>query len=268
MASSPTASTSRPCGGGRGGGRRGSPPRRTSTRRWSTGSTGLWARWRWSRGRARAGSDAPPFSPPPEPGTDTAAVSEQPVPKVAPYAFPERYALPGRPAGDPPSVQDAHRQTHFLLPADLALFEQAMNLQLSLIAAQRSLIADRFDEYNDWLASALGKDREHAASYIDMGRFRAGSVLAKDERLGSAYRFLPDLTMPHSGSTLLQVGPDSGPQKLALTIGESAFHLGLAELVCGWLLLLAGAQTEAALEGPFVEPTHPLPEEAARVGRQ
>ena len=246
-------------------------------------------------------------------------MSEQPTPKVAPYAFPERYVLPGRPAGEPPAVQDAHRQTHFLLPAELTLFEQAMNLQLSAvaagakkrspeaaalmgfwsrtfsylsdacvllgrasyascppllraacdcIAAQRSLIADGFEEYHEWFATALGKDREHAASYIEMGRFRAGSVLAKDERLGSAYRFLTDLTMPHFGSTLLQVGPDSGQQKLVLGIGESAFHLGLAELVSGWLLLLAGAQTDAALDGPFVEPAHPLREEAARLRRQ
>src|SRR3990170_8125396 len=62
-------------------------------------------------------------------------MSDQPPPKVAPYAFPERYALPGRPAGEPPAVQDAHRQTHFLVPADLALFEQAMNLQLAIVAA-------------------------------------------------------------------------------------------------------------------------------------
>ena len=247
-------------------------------------------------------------------------MSEQPVPKVAPYAFPERYVLPGRPAGEPPAVQDAHRQTHFLLPADLALFEQAMNLQLSAvgagakkrspeaaallgfwsrtfsylsdacvllgrasygscppllraacdcIAAQRSLIADGFEEYHEWLPSALGKDREHAASYIELGRFRAGSVLAQDERLGRAYRFLTDLTMPHFGSTLFQVGPDSGPDRVgALAIGENAFHLGLAELVSGWLLLLAGAQTEAALEGPFVETGHPLREEAVRLRKQ
>jgi len=246
-------------------------------------------------------------------------VSEQPVPKVAPYAFPERYALPDRPAGDAPAVQDAHRQTHFLLPNDLMVFEQAMNLQLAIvaagqkrrspeaaallgfwsrvfsclsdacvllgrasyascppllraacdcIAAQRSLIADGFEEYHEWLPSALGKDREQAASYIELGAFRAGSVLAQDERLGRAYRFLSDLTMPHFGSTLFQVGPESSQQKLALAIGESAFHLGLAELVSGWLLLLAGAQTEAALDGPFLEPAHPLREEAALVRRQ
>src|SRR3990170_1105243 len=225
MALSPTASTSRRCGRRRRCWRRGSLPRRTSTRRWSTGSTGPWARWRWWRGRARAGSEAAPprhTTPEPrtqnrEPGASTAAVSDQPPPRVAPYAFPERYALPARPTGEQPAVQDAHRQTHFLLPAELALFEQAMNLQLAVIAAgakrrspeaaallgfwsrtfaylsdacvllgrasyascppllraacdciaaQRSLIADGFEEYHEWLASALGKDREHAASYI------------------------------------------------------------------------------------------------------
>ena len=246
-------------------------------------------------------------------------MSEQPTPRVAPYALPERYALPGRPAGEPPALQDAHRQTHFLLPNDLMVFEQAMNLHLSIvaagpkrrtteaaallafwsrvfscltdacvllgrasyascppllraacdcIAAQRSLINDGFDEYHEWLASALGKDQEHAASYVELGRFRAGSVLAQDEQLGAAYRFLTDLTMPHFGSTLLQVGPESSQQKLALAIGESSFHLGLAELVCGWLLLLAQAQTEVALDGPFLEPRHPLREEAALVRRQ
>ena len=246
-------------------------------------------------------------------------MSDQPPPKVAPYAFPGRYALPARPTGEQPAVQDAHRQTHFLLPAELALFEQAMNLQLAVvaagakrrtteaaallgfwsrtfaylsdacvllgrasyascppllraacdcIAAQRSLIADGFEEYHEWLAGALGKDREHAASFIELGRFRAGSVLAQDERLGSAYRFLTDLTMPHFGSTLLQAGPDSSQQKLSLAIGESAFHLGLAELVSGWLLLLAGEQTEAALDGPFVEAAHPLREEAERLRNQ
>src|SRR3972149_10421871 len=62
-------------------------------------------------------------------------MSEQPTPKVAPYAFPERYVLPGRPAGDQPALQDAHRQTPFLLPADLTLFEQAMNLPPSAVGA-------------------------------------------------------------------------------------------------------------------------------------
>ncbi|KKL68225.1 hypothetical protein LCGC14_2127120, partial [marine sediment metagenome] len=90
----------------------------------------------------------------------------------------------------------------------------------------------------------MGKDRGHAASYINLGRYRAGSALAQDARLGSTYRFLTDLAMPHFGSTVLQTAPDSSQQKLALAFADNLFHLGWAELVTGWLLLLAGAQIE------------------------
>ncbi len=98
-----------------------------------------------------------------------------------------------------------------------------------------------------------------------MGRFRAGGVLAQDERLGSAYRLLTDLTMPHFGSTLLLAGPDSSQQRLALTLGENAFHLGWAELVAGWLLLLADAQTETSLGADQFDAGEQLRDQAARL---
>jgi len=217
--------------------------------------------------------------------------------RIALAAFPERYDLPSRPAGAPATVQDAHRQTHFLLSQELALLEQAMNLQIDIvaanaknrtpeaaallgywsrvfsyladacalmsrasyascppllraacdcIAAQRSLVADQFAGYHDWLPVALGQDRQHAAMTIEMGRFRAGSVLAQDERLGAIYRFLTDLSMPHFGATALQTAPDSNLQNLRLAFADCAFHLGWAELVLGWLLTLADAQLETA----------------------
>ena len=215
--------------------------------------------------------------------------------RLALTAFPERYVLPGRPAAIAPVVQDAYRQTLFLLGGDLAVFERAMNLQLQIvaanarlrtpqaaaifafwsrtftclsdtcslmglgsyascppllrtacdcIAAQRSLLADGFAEYEQWLPGAISQDREHVALAIDLGRFRAGSVLAQDQRLGSAYRLLTDLCMPHFGSTALQTAPDSNLQRLAIAFADSAFHLGWAELTAGWLLTLAGAQIE------------------------
>src|SRR3990172_3660263 len=184
-------------------------------------------------------------------------MSEQPVPKVAPYAFPERYVLPGRPAGEQPALQDAHRQTHFLLPAELALFEQAMNLQLTVvaagakkrsleaaallgfwsrtfsylsdactllgrasyassppllraacdcIAAQRSLIADGFEEYHEWLAAPPGKDREYAASYIDNGPFPPRAVLGRAAPAGGAP------ARPRPGRPVRRAGP-SAPRR-------------------------------------------------------
>ncbi len=243
-------------------------------------------------------------------------MSRPPSPKIAPYTFPERYELSGRPRDASPTVQDAHRQTQFLLVPDLSLFERAMNLQLAIvaasakkrspeaaallgfwsrtfaylsdagmllsrasytacppllraacdcIAAQRSLLAEGFAPYHQWLATALEKDREHAASHIEMGRYGAASVLAEDERLGSAYRLLTDLAMPHFGSTVLQTAPDSSQQKLALAFADNLFHLGWAELIAGWLLLLAEAQIETALAAAEFEAGDALREDAARL---
>jgi hypothetical protein len=66
---------------------------------------------------------------------------QRPKPKrrTALVAFPDRYVLPARPAGAAPSVQDAFRQTHFLLTSDLALFERAQNLQLAVVSASAKL---------------------------------------------------------------------------------------------------------------------------------
>ncbi|TMB67403.1 MAG: hypothetical protein E6J43_08660 [Chloroflexi bacterium] len=213
--------------------------------------------------------------------------------KTALGSLPDRYALPSRPSAAQPAMQDAFRQTQFLLSGELELFEKMMNLQLQIVAAnsrlrtveasalfsfwsrafaheadactlmtlgsysaapplvraacdcvaaQRSLIGDGFKEYRDWLETAVRQDREHTAMAIDLGRFRAGSALAEDERLGSVYRLVSDLSMPHLGATVLQVASDSNLQKMTVAFGETLFHLGWAELISGWLLLLVDIQ--------------------------
>jgi len=223
--------------------------------------------------------------------------------KTALGSLPDRYALPSRPSAAQPAMQDAFRQTQFLLSGELELFEKMMNLQLQIvaansrlrtteaaalfsfwsrafsheadactmmalgsysaapplvraacdcIAAQRSLLSDGFGEYEDWLENAVTQDREHAAMAIDLGRFRAGSALAEDERLGGIYRLVSDLSVPHLGATALQVGPDSNLQKITIAFGETLFHLGWAELIAGWLLTLADVQlTIAVSSGVF-----------------
>lgn len=116
------------------------------------------------------------------------------------------------------------------------------------IAAQKSLIAGGFGEYAEWLDGAVRQAPEHSALAFDLGRFRAGSVLAEDERLGGTYRLLTDLSMPHFGSTALQTAPDSGLKKLAISFGDGGFHLGWAELITGWLLLLTDVQLDVAVK--------------------
>jgi hypothetical protein len=113
---------------------------------------------------------------------------------------------------------------------------------LDCVACQRALSASNFAEFEEWFGHAVSQDREHQALAIDLGRYRAGSVLAEDERLGEAYRLLTDLAMPHFGTTMLEIAPDSGLQKAVMAFGDNAFHLGWAELTSGWLLLLADSQ--------------------------
>jgi hypothetical protein len=227
--------------------------------------------------------------------------------KAALGAFPDRYALPSRPATAQPTVQDSFRQTQFLLSGDLDLFEKLMNLQIQIVkansrlrareaaalfsfwsrafshmadactmmtlgsysatpplvraacdcvAAQRSLLVDGFAEYEGWLESAVSQDREHAAMAFDLGRFRAGSALAEDARLSAVYRLVSDLSMPHFGATVFQVAPDANLQKISIAFGDSAFHLGWAELVAGWLLLLCDVQLTAAVSSAVLTVDH------------
>jgi hypothetical protein len=56
-----------------------------------------------------------------------------PPQRVSPIQSQEDYALPGRPEGATAAVTDAYRQTQFMLGSDLALFAEAMNLQLRLV---------------------------------------------------------------------------------------------------------------------------------------
>ncbi|HSP56410.1 MAG TPA: hypothetical protein VLS25_12580 [Dehalococcoidia bacterium] len=219
--------------------------------------------------------------------------------KVALTALPDRYIPPSKPSTASPAVQDAYRQTQFLMSEPLLLFERSMNLQLAIVAGnkkartapaaallsfwsrtysflgdactllsrgsysscapllrsaldclavERGLIRDGFDEYEEWLTAAIYQVKERSALAFELGRYRAGSVLAADERLGPLYRLLTDLSMPHFGSTAFQTGSDSNLQKLSLSFGDSAFHLGWAELVIGWLLELSQAQVVTAVE--------------------
>jgi hypothetical protein len=119
-----------------------------------------------------------------------------------------------------------------------------LRASLDGIAAQRSLIAEDFRDFVEWAANAVSQAKEHQALAFDLGRYRAGSVLAKDEQLGATYRLLTDLSMPHFGSTAIQVAPEAGLERMPIGFADTSFHLGWAELTAGWLLLLAEAQLD------------------------
>jgi hypothetical protein len=137
-------------------------------------------------------------------------------------------------------------------------------------ASELYVLRDRGAEWQEWLdqggiALAAG---EHATEYR-LHAFRAAEVLAAHEILGPVYRTAMDLSMPHFGSTLLLAGNDSGPDRVLMTFGDRDFHLGLAEIALGWLILLGVAQLEAALEfqGVFGIPDRAAVESHCREAR-
>jgi len=117
---------------------------------------------------------------------------------------------------------------------------------LDCIAVEKSLVAGGFAEYEEWFAEGIAQERSRAATAIDIGRFRSASVLIDDERLGPLFRLLSDLSMPHLGSSLFFASPEVSPQKAPLAFADGAFHLGWAELISGWLILLATVQLETS----------------------
>ncbi len=57
-----------------------------------------------------------------------------PVQRVSGIDFPQEYRLPAKPdASEPAAVQDAYRQTQFVLGKDLRLFAEGMALQLRIL---------------------------------------------------------------------------------------------------------------------------------------
>ena len=140
--------------------------------------------------------------------------------------------------------------------AAIALVRAAADYQ----AAGLYLLRTGAAEWEEWLGHggvALASD-VHATEYR-LHAFRAAEILASHDILGPVYRTSMDLSLSHFGSTLLTVGNDSDPDRVVMTFGDRDFHLGLAELALGWLLLLGTAQVEAAIEfeGVFAIPDRP-----------
>jgi hypothetical protein len=137
--------------------------------------------------------------------------------------------------------------------AAMPLVRSAADLQ----AAQLWLMRTGAEEWVAWLESggvALAT-AQHATEYR-LHAFRSGEILASHAILGPVYRAATDLALSHFGATLLLAGNDSTPERVLMTFADRDYHHGLAELLLGWLHLLASAQAHAIAEaaGPFVIP--------------
>ncbi len=129
-------------------------------------------------------------------------------------------------------------------------------------AGELYLLRSGASEWQEWLdGGGISIAAEQHATQFRLHAFRAAEVLAAHEVLGRVYRTSMDLSLSHFGSTLLFAGAGSRPENVEMTFGDRDFHMGLAELLLGWLLELGASQLEGLteFEGTFA----PL-EDAAR----
>lgn len=234
--------------------------------------------------------------------------------RVSPPRITPQVSRSGKPPMSVAGSADSHRQTSFVLGADLDLLLQGLELEGALAdaasgskyrnqrvasalglwsrawlnrqqalhavewgnyaaavplvraaadyeAAEIYLLRHDASEWQEWLEQGgIALATEDHATEFRLHAFRAAEVLAAHEVLGPLYRAAMDLSMPHFGATLMLCGSESDPDRVAITFGDRDFHLGLAELVTGWLLLLGVAQLEALLEFDAV---FPLPDRPA-----
>lgn len=129
--------------------------------------------------------------------------------------------------------------------ASITLIRAAADYQAAMLALLRTEAA----EWQEWLDSdGIAIAPEQHATEFRLHAFRSGEVLATHEVLGRIYRLSTDLSLAHFGSTLLLAGSGSAPDHVEMSFGDRDFHIGLAELLIGWLLELSGALLETVSE--------------------
>lgn len=114
------------------------------------------------------------------------------------------------------------------------------------IAAQSQLGAE-FDAFKIWSHRAYARHAPARAEEVGLGHYFAGEAIAADEHLRLIYRAASDFGRPNFGPTALFVANEASHERYPLIFADSAFHLGWAQLLLGWLLRLEAAQLHIAL---------------------
>ena len=114
---------------------------------------------------------------------------------------------------------------------------------LELLGAEQAIVGSEFEEFEAYLREFAQHDAEYAASEWGMGQYMAGQQLAMAEELGGVYRAASELARPHFGASMLLTASESNQQRVLVHWGDRSFHLGWAQLLAGWLMVLLGRQT-------------------------
>lgn len=116
------------------------------------------------------------------------------------------------------------------------------------IGVQQEMLETDAADWKEWLARGLRQDQAYKAWEFELGLFRSGGAMSRNEDAGHVFRVASDFAMPNFGATLLLSGAESNLQRVLIGFGDQSFHAGWTELAFGLVLRLQRAQVDLISE--------------------
>ena len=122
-----------------------------------------------------------------------------------------------------------------------------MRATMEWLGAEQAVVGDEQIEFEDWLRDAWSNNAEHHATEIGMGQYMAGQQIAMAPETADAYRAVSELSRPHFGASALLTADGSHNKRFLVNWAEEAFHLGWAQLLLGWQVVIQDRQCRFAV---------------------
>ena len=122
-----------------------------------------------------------------------------------------------------------------------------MRATMEWLGAEQAVVGDEQVEFEDWLRDAWSNNAEHHATAIGMGQYMAGQQIAMAPETADAYRAVSELSRPHFGASALLTADGSHDKRLLVNWADEAFHLGWAQLLLGWQMVIQDRQCRFAV---------------------
>ena len=122
-----------------------------------------------------------------------------------------------------------------------------MRATMEWLGAEQAVVGDEQIEFEDWLRDAWSNNAEHHATEIGMGQYMAGQQIAMAPETADAYRAVSELSRPHFGASALLTADGSHDKRFLVNWADEAFHLGWAQLLLGWQIVIQDRQCRFAV---------------------
>lgn len=120
---------------------------------------------------------------------------------------------------------------------------------VELIGAQEGL-TNEIDIWRSWTHEAFNQESESRAIEQKVGHYFSGESIASDPDLKIIYKAASDFGRPNFGPSALFVANGANRVRYPLVFADQAFHIGWAELIFGWLMILNRKQLHLSMHLP------------------